>query len=94
MKVLYFKWNSFGTEDIEEAIREPGHELIIKSWSQDDVDRCIELIKKAGDLITEEKPDFVVGSQQTMYGRLTGTYEVQSEEGTENYPSFDLLFWD
>ena len=45
-------------------------------------------------IVTEEKPDFVVGSQQTMYGRLTGTYEVQSEEGTENYPSFDLLFWD
>ena len=40
-----------------------------------------------------EAPNFVVGSEQTFYGRLTGTYEVQSEEDTEKYPSFELLFW-
>ena len=46
MKVLYFKWNSFGTEDIEETVRELGHEIAIMPWSQDDVDRDKELIKK------------------------------------------------
>ena len=45
-------------------------------------------------IITGEKPEFVTGSQQTFYGRLTGTYEVQSEEDTVKYPSFELLFWD
>ena len=45
-------------------------------------------------ILTGEKPDFVVGSEQTFYGRLTGLYEIQSEEQTEGYPSFDLLFWD
>ena len=46
-------------------------------------------------ITTGEAPDFVAGSEQTFYGRLEGTYEVQSEEeGTERYPSFDLLFWE
>ena len=45
-------------------------------------------------IVTGEKPDFVVGSEQTMYGTLTGVYEVQSEEDKETYPSFDLLFWE
>ncbi len=62
MKVLYFKWNSFGTEDIEEAVREPGHEIVIVPWSQDDVDRDKELIKKTEDKIKEEKPDMVFTS--------------------------------
>lgn len=62
MKVLYYKWNSFGTEDIEEAVREPGHEIVIVPWSQDDVDRDKELIKKSEDKIKEEKPDMVFTS--------------------------------
>ena len=62
MKVLYFKWNSFGTEDIEEAIRELGHEIVIMPWSQNDVDRDNEVIKKAEDKIIEEKPDVVFTS--------------------------------
>ena len=45
-------------------------------------------------ILTTEKPDFVAGSEQTFYGRLTGLYEVQSEEDTVSYPSFELLFWD
>ena len=45
-------------------------------------------------ITTAEQPDFVVGSEQTFYGRLEGTYEVQSEEDTVRYPSFDLLFWE
>ena len=45
-------------------------------------------------ITAETEPDFVVGSEQTFYGRLTGEYEVQSEEDTEKYPCFELLFWD
>ena len=45
-------------------------------------------------ITTEEEPAFTAGSEQKFYGRLTGTYEIQSEEGTENHPAFELLFWD
>ena len=62
MKILYYKWNSFGTEDIEEAIMELGHELVIRSWSQDDVDRSQEIIQKAEDGITGENPDMIFTS--------------------------------
>ena len=44
-------------------------------------------------IITTEEPNFVAGSEQTFYGRLTGTYDIQSEEDVESIPSFDLLFW-
>ncbi len=62
MKILYYKWNSFGTEDIEEAIMELGHELVIRSWSQGDVDRSQEIIQKAEDGITGENPDMIFTS--------------------------------
>ena len=45
-------------------------------------------------IVASEKPAFVVGSEQTFYGRLTGIHEIQSEEDTEELPSFDLLFWE
>ncbi len=45
-------------------------------------------------ITTAEEPNFVVSSEQFFYGRLVGNYEVQSEEDTENYPSFELLFWE
>ncbi len=45
-------------------------------------------------IATEEEPVFVAGSEQRFYGRLAGEYEIQSEEDTEKYPRFDLLFWD
>ena len=41
-----------------------------------------------------EEPTFQAGSEQTFYGRLSGYYQVQSEEDTEKYPSFELLFWE
>ena len=44
-------------------------------------------------ILTGEEPGFVVGSEQVFYGRLNGLYEIQSEEDTVKYPSFDLLFW-
>ena len=45
-------------------------------------------------ILSEQEPDFVVGSEQTFYGRLNGTYELQSEEDTVRFPSFELLFWE
>lgn len=45
-------------------------------------------------IICEENPGFSEGQQARFYGKCTGTYQVQSEEGNESYPSFDLLFWD
>lgn len=62
MKILYFKWNSFGTEDIEEALRKLGHELIIMLWSQDDVDRDEELQKRVVDKIKEENVEAAFSS--------------------------------
>ena len=41
-----------------------------------------------------EKPEFETGSVQRMYGTCVEAYEVQSEEGTDSYPCFDLLFWE
>ena len=78
MKILYFKWNSFGTEDIEEAIKELGHEIVIMPWSQDDVDRDKELIKKAQDKINVEKPDMVFTSN--YYPPIA---EASNETGTK-----------
>ena len=62
MKILYFKWNSFGTEDIEETFRELGHELVSVPWSQDAVDRNEELQKKVTDKIKEEKAEAAFSS--------------------------------
>lgn len=45
-------------------------------------------------IITDTEPSFVVGSEQNFYGRLAGEYDVQSEEDTVKYPSFELLFWE
>ena len=45
-------------------------------------------------IVCEENPGFEIGSQHTMYGLCTGSYQVQTEEETVYYPSFDLLFWE
>lgn len=44
-------------------------------------------------VMAEDAPPFVEDAQVHMYGRCTGSYEVTTEEKTEKYPSFDLLFW-
>ncbi len=62
MKVLFFKWNSFGTEDIEEAFNELGHEIVIMPWSQDDVDINDDLLKSIEEKIEKEKPDVAFSS--------------------------------
>ena len=44
--------------------------------------------------MTDTEPALEIGSRRTLYGRCLGLYEVQSEEGTESYPSFTLLLAD
>lgn len=39
------------------------------------------------------EPDFIVGSQQKFYGLCTGMYQIQSEEGNTEYPSFAVQYW-
>ncbi len=43
---------------------------------------------------TKDEPSLTVDSQVKMYGRCTGMMEVQDDNGVEEYPAFDLLFWD
>ena len=42
--------------------------------------------------LTDDDPELEAGSQHLMYGTCIGPYVFQSEEGTEQYPAFDLLF--
>ncbi len=44
--------------------------------------------------MSEQEPAFAVEEKHTLYGKCRGPYQIQSEEGTESIPSFDLLLWD
>lgn len=43
-------------------------------------------------IISGSEPEFTVGSELRFYGTCAGSYQVQSEEGSETYPCFDYLF--
>ena len=45
-------------------------------------------------IVAGENPGFTIGSQHRFYGTCTGAYQIQSEEGNDGLPSFDLLFWE
>lgn len=45
-------------------------------------------------VITKEEPVLTINEPVKMYGECVGPYEVTSEEGTTEYPCFDLLFWE
>lgn len=45
-------------------------------------------------IVAKDDPGFEIGSQHRFYGTCTGTYQIQSEEGADGLPSFDLLFWE
>ena len=45
-------------------------------------------------IIASEEPEFIIGTQQKFYGVCVDPYQVESEEGNESYPCFDLLFWE
>ena len=42
--------------------------------------------------MSKEEPGFAVGSKIRIYGTCIGSYKIQSEEGDESYPGFDILF--
>ena len=44
--------------------------------------------------VVEQEPSFAVEEKHTLYGKCKGFYQIQSEEGTESIPSFDLLLSD
>lgn len=44
--------------------------------------------------MADEEPSFSVEEQHTLYGLCTGSHQIQSEEGSESLPAFDLLLWD
>ena len=44
--------------------------------------------------MAEEEPPFAVEEKHALYGKCRGPYQIQSEEGIEAVPSFDLLLWD
>lgn len=43
-------------------------------------------------IVSDKEPELVVGSQVRFYGTCAGSYQVQSEEGSETLPCFDYLF--
>ncbi len=42
--------------------------------------------------VTNEEPTAEIDSQMLIYGTCIGPYVIQSEEGNQNFPAFDLLF--
>ena len=42
--------------------------------------------------LTGEDPGVEIDSQMLMYGTCIGPYVIQSEEGDQSYPAFDLLY--
>ena len=46
MKILYFKWNSFGADDIQNAFTNLGHEVTVSPWDQNTMYRNREIQEK------------------------------------------------
>ena len=40
----------------------------------------------------DEDPGLEIGSRYLMYGDFIGSYVVQTDDGAEQFPGFDLLF--
>ena len=81
------------------GIRSPEYKKIIRQIGDEwIVFAALKQTKKGYDnflvITADTQPAFAAGTQQRMYGTCIGTYQVQSEEDLETYPSFDLLFWD
>ena len=62
MKIIYFKWNSFGADDIEEAIRGLGHDVATIPYSKDDVYREEKLQEYLKEKIHEERAEAAFSS--------------------------------
>ena len=42
--------------------------------------------------LTDEEPQLTIDTQQLFYGTCIGPYVIQSDEGAEQFPAFDLLY--
>ncbi len=62
MRILYLEWKSFGNEDIQEAFKELGHELIMMPYDSNDVYHDEALEKKLMDAAGEGRADVVFSS--------------------------------
>ena len=51
MKILYFKWNSFGADDILEAFENLRHDVVVIPWDRDNIYRDEILQKKIVNII-------------------------------------------
>lgn len=54
MKILYFKWNSFGAEDVQEAFENLGHIVAVMTWDQDAIYRDEKLQEKVIERLRNE----------------------------------------
>lgn len=62
MKILYFKWNSYGAEDIQAAFESLGNVVSVMPYSKDDVYRNDKLQKTIIDKLHEEAADVAFSS--------------------------------
>lgn len=62
MRILYFKWNSFGADDIYEALVNLGHEVIVTPWDQDAIYRDEKLQAQVIELIRSQNADVAFSS--------------------------------
>ena len=62
MKIIYFKWNSFGADDIKDAFEILGHEVVSVTYSNDDVYRDEKLQKTLIDKMVSVQADIAFSS--------------------------------
>lgn len=62
MKILYFKWNSFGADDILEAFENLRHDVVVIPWDRDNIYRDEILQKKIVNIIKSECIDIAFSS--------------------------------
>ncbi len=82
-KILYFSATVVSVEQV-------GDEWLIWAGLSKSGDHYNQLLVYK----TEQEPSLETDEKHTFYGTCTGPYQVQSEETTESYPCFDLLFFD
>ena len=62
MRILYFKWNSFGAEDIYEGLVHLGHEVIISSWDHEAIFRDEKLQTQVIEMLRSKNFDVAFSS--------------------------------
>lgn len=72
-------------------IQQSGEEWIIFA-SMADKNTNKPLSKQKIILLSDEEPNLKVGDVVRVYGTLTGTYQIQTEDSISSLPCFDFLF--